>query len=722
MSVKKVLVLAGCLLIAAAVMVACEPKPTPTPTEVVPTEEPMAIPFLEEFNNSPHADAIAEAFVHWDNADPAEVPVACAQCHTSAGYLDYLGADGSAAGTVEAAVKAPAGTLKCETCHNAAATALTSVTFPSGKTVSGLGPEARCLVCHQGRESKVSVDKALEGKEADTPSADIRFRNIHYFVAGVTLYGMQAEGGYQYDGKMYDAKNDHVLGIDTCVACHNQHTLEVKVELCAECHGVSDVEQLKNVREPSSAMDYDGDGNVEEGMYYEIEGLQNTLFAAIKEYATTVSGAGILYNPNAYPYWFLDANNDGAADTNAEGAPVAYNAWTPRLVKAAYNYQLSVKDPGAFAHGNKYIVQLLYDSIEDLNAKLGTIDMSAMHRDDAGHFAGNTMAFRDWDETGVVPYACVKCHTATGLPTFIKNGGTTVVSPTGTTLTTSVGSMPPSNGFQCTTCHDAANWPGRYTVASVVMPSGKTVSFGGKDDKGAWVADDANLCLSCHMGRESTTSMNNYLRGKEEDVANKSINFKNIHYFGAGATIFGNDAQGAYQYAERTYQGMTPHPVNKCNACHEVHALEPKLDTCAVCHGGVTDPEAIRMPTNTVDYDGDGNVTEGMYGEIETLSAALYAQLRIYAETKAGVPIAYNPHAYPYFFADANNDGVGDVNEQGAGVRYASWTPRLLKAAFNYQYVQKDPGGFVHNPKYVIQILIDSIADLGGDVTAYTRP
>ncbi len=45
-----------------------------------------------------------------------------------------------------------------------------------------------------------------------------------------------------------------------------------------------------------------------------------------------------------------------------------------------------------------------------------------------------------------------------------------------------------------------------------------------------------------------------------------------------------------------------------------------------------------------------------------------------------------------------------------------------MKAAFNYQYVQKDPGAFVHNPKYVLQFMYDSIADLGGDVKGMTRP
>jgi hypothetical protein len=51
----------------------------------------------------------------------------------------------------------------------------------------------------------------------------------------------------------------------------------------------------------------------------------------------------------------------------------AYPNWTARLLKAAYNYQVSIKDPGAFAHGNKYIVQLLYDSIEDLGGDVSKL-------------------------------------------------------------------------------------------------------------------------------------------------------------------------------------------------------------------------------------------------------------------------------------------------------------------------------------------------------------
>lgn len=721
MSLKKFLIVLGVLIVFGAIVAACGgTKTASTEAATTATEETPAVPvpetpYLADWQSGAHANVSDEPFRHWDDAtaNPDGVPTTCAKCHTTNGYQDFLGVDGSAAGKVDAAVPAnQAQGIQCVACHNVGTISKTTVVFPSGVEIKA-GDDTRCMECHQGRESKVSVDQFIasfgDNLDPDKTPAPIKddkgndvklgFRNVHYYAAAATLYGGMVHGGYEYDGKTYDSKNTHVEGYDSCTGCHDPHTLKVKVEQCATCHeGVATVDDLKNIRMVSSAKDYDGDGNVEEGMYYEIQGLQEILMAQIQKYAKDTAGAEIKYDAATYPY-FMGA--DGKAYAN----------WTPRLLKAAYNYQVSIKDPGAFAHGNKYIVQLLYDSIQDLGG-----DVSKLARTDAGHFAGDTMPFRDWDLNAdgspnyVVPFACAKCHTAQGLPTFIKDGGTTVVTSNGTTSTTGLQNMPSSNGFMCVTCHDETNFPNRYSVSSVVFPSGKTVSFGGKDADGNWVADDANLCIVCHQGRESTTSMNNALKGFDPDTVDPKIRFKNIHYFAAGATIFGGDVQGAYQYAGKDYVGQNMHAdpngkMNKCTDCHDVHALEPKVDACQVCHN-TTDPTKIRR--SDIDYDGDGDVTEGIKGEVDTLAEALYAQMQAYAEANGG-PIEYKAEAYPYFFG-------------ADGKQYATWTPKLVEAAFNYQYVQKDPGAFVHNPKYIIQILIDSIESLGGDVSKYTRP
>lgn len=690
------------------------PAPAPCPTPVAGPEAP----FQALWEVSPHNDAASEAFVHWDEEEDKAVPTSCATCHSSTGFQDFLGADGSEAGVVDA--PAPIGTtVNCTACHNDATANLSSVSFLSGVTINNLGPEARCMVCHQGRATKVTVDDLIAKFEATDADAVVEpivdgetttrfgFINVHYYAAAITLYGTEVKGGYEYDGKAYDAKFDHVEGYATCVGCHNPHSLEVKVDECALCHeGVATVEDLKAIRMISSAPDYDGDGDVAEGMAGEIEGMQASLYAGIVAYAADNIGTGVVYDSASHPYWFTDADADGTADM-ADDAKVAYTTWTPRLLKAAYNYQVSLKDPGAFAHGNKYIVQLLFDSLEDLNTALSSpIEMGAMHRDDAGHFAGNTEPFRHWDgEEGNVPGSCAKCHAATGLPQFITEG---------VNITNKA-----SNGFLCSTCHDDANFPATYAVDEVTFPSGAQVTFG----EGA----PSNLCLACHQGRESTTSVNRALGDSELDTPSEANRFRNVHYFAAGATLFGTEVKGIYEYEGQTYLGRFMHEgnLNTCTSCHDPHVLAPNLEACAGCHQ-TDDPGAIRL-NSTGDYDGDGDVTEGLKGEVDTYAEKLLAAIQAYSTGIAEVGIVYDSHAYPYWFIDADGDGEADVNAEGAATGYNAWTPRLLKAAYNYQYSQKDPGAYVHNGLYVMQALYDSIADLKTRVPAIdnagmTRP
>lgn len=336
----------------------------------------------------------------------AAIPANCATCHSTNGYLDYLGADGSDAGTTDK-VAPIGGVVNCNACHAPEAASLTTVTFPSGVEVQGMGDSTRCMICHQGRASTVQVNAAIERAGlTDKPneiSADLRFVNIHYYAAAATIYGTEAKGGYEYPGKAYQVRYNHVPGFNTCAGCHDPHTLEVKVEACATCHeDVEEVEDLHDVRMQGSLVDYDGDGSIREGIKGEIEGLQEMLLQAIQAYATNITKTPIVYNPSAYPYFLLDANGNGTADADETAG---YNAYTPKLLQAAYNLQVSYKDPGGYAHNASYHIELLFDSIESLNAELGdaAIPLGQANRNDSGHFDTTAEAWRHWMKMGWFP-------------------------------------------------------------------------------------------------------------------------------------------------------------------------------------------------------------------------------------------------------------------------------------------------------------------------------
>ena len=57
-----------------------------------------------------------------------------------------------------------------------------------------------------------------------------------------------------------------------------------------------------------------------------------------------------------------------------------------------------------------------------------------------GHFDRNAEAFHDWDKVKEVPAVCARCHSANGLPEYIKEGKNTPAPHV-------------KNGFACTNCH-----------------------------------------------------------------------------------------------------------------------------------------------------------------------------------------------------------------------------------------------------------------------------
>jgi hypothetical protein len=721
------------------------------------------------WSTSAHADKEAEAFKHWD-AD-GSIPTDCAKCHSTPGYRDYIGADGSASNVVNS--PAPLGTtIECEACHADPERGIvydhTAVTFPSGVEVKELGPEALCMECHQGRESTVSVNRAIASAsltDDDAPSSKLSFINVHYYASAATQFGTLVKGGYQYAGKSYDARFAHIPGYNACQVCHNPHSLEVDLEACQTCHtGITDP---KNIRYLGSLVDYDGDGNISEGIYYEIETLNGILYDAIRNYARDVLGKPVAYDEAVYPYFFNDKNGNGSVDSDEAEFANAYSSFSARLLRAAYNFQVAMKDPNSFAHGGKYVIELLYDSIEDLNSKLeggtaaafsraqGSIRTQAgrtnrplprkgfeadaalprdsfersgsnvasghgdLRRTDEGHFDGSAEAWRHWDADGEVEFDCARCHSAQGLPYLLANGENDVP-------------LPISNGLLCSTCHTTP--PHTRFAGPVKFPSGAVKDLG----------DSSNLCMTCHQGREAKATVD-----KAISSGPGPYGFTNIHYYAAAASYFGHEVQGGYEFAGKNYAGRNVYTNHSgmftdCVECHfstksfnrkqddsddMFHKAEPSKEDCVLCHGQDiaqphpgSDPnlfefEGIR-PAQTPDYDADGNTRESLESELDGLEAALYAQIQAYANN-IGAPVAYNAQAYPYFFNDLNGNGVADPNEAIYPNAY-KFTAPLLRAAYNYQFSLKEPCGYIHNPLYMAQLLVDSIGHLGGKVNKYT--
>ncbi len=320
---------------------------------------------------SPHGNYNSPSFTYWN--EQGQVPESCAMCHSETGFLDFLGVGGSTVGVVD-----HPGTINtvigCASCHTAEAHALDAVTFPSGVEVAGLGSSATCMVCHQGRQSSDHVEARVAGKAEDEVSADLAFVNIHYAASAATMLGAEARPGYQYAGRSYAGRFMHVPGADTCVACHEPHSTQVESDGCLACH--RGVESLRDIR--SQHQDFAGTGDRSGGIHAEIVALHGQLLDAIRLYAAEVAGTPIAY-VGRFPYFFADPTGTGTLPTELATRDNRYQNWTPRLLKAAYNYQVVAKDPGGYVHNPRYMLQILHDSLENL-AEAVTLDISRIRR------------------------------------------------------------------------------------------------------------------------------------------------------------------------------------------------------------------------------------------------------------------------------------------------------------------------------------------------------
>jgi formate-dependent nitrite reductase cytochrome c552 subunit len=224
------------------------------------------------------------------------------------------------------------------------------------------------VTCHQGRASGAQVTAAVSDRPDDVPDAELSFVNPHYNIAAATNLGGYGALGYQYPGKTYSGRFSHAKPVSSCLSCHNPHSLAIDEKVCLTCHETGVPADIR-----ISRQSYDGSGDTSKGISADIRANSDRLMAMISGYAAQVAQKPIVYDGAHHPYFFADANGDGLVD-QVDGEAVVYDAWTPRLLEAAYNWKFVNADPGVHVHNAHYALELLYDSAEDLSGPLN-VDM-----------------------------------------------------------------------------------------------------------------------------------------------------------------------------------------------------------------------------------------------------------------------------------------------------------------------------------------------------------
>jgi hypothetical protein len=238
------------------------------------------------------------------------------------------------------------------------------------------------------------------------------------------------------------------------------------------------------------------------------------------------------------------------------------------------------------------------------------------------------------------------------------------------------------------------------------------------------------VCLFCHQARESGLTVYDRIKSflnpytNPDQVINPAgFSFVNPHYLDGGAVLWSKNAwEYFFNNAPQTYSnGIQKHQEKNCTGCHMSeanadnteggHTWIPRIETCqtSTCHGPVAD--FFSIPASD-DYDGDGQI-KTVFEEIGTITAGGASGTGLFGQVIAALNakgIYYNPDSYPYFFTST-------------GGQFRAWTTHTLSAGFNLSFLYKAGNAvYVHNAKYAVQILQDSLRALGVTPTGARPP
>lgn len=296
---------------------------------------------------------------------------------------------------------------------------------------------------------------------------------------------------------------------------------------------------------------------------------------------------------------------------------------------------------------------------------------------------------------------CQRCHTNEGFVEFVKTGK---VDETGFVTDPSQPS--------CFTCHDP-HGTGNFSLRvsePVVLANGEQFS-GGK----------GNLCAACHQSRSDAGAVVVVME------ASKVSSRFGPHYGPQGDLFAGTNA---YEFPGKTYAN-SPHTeiiTDSCVSCHktlpekrfslspgvaghsfniegEVHE-QPVLNTagCLGCH-----PD-IKQATGNLVFDKKATEDYDLDGKIEPFQLEVRGLLDKFLNSEG---TGYLQTIDPAFY---------DKNGRWQNVKEGERTVEQMAALFNYVFFVEDRSLGIHNPKYAIQILYDTIDSLDPSFNVSYRP
>lgn len=355
----------------------------------------------------------------------------------------------------------------------------------------------------------------------------------------------------------------------------------------------------------------------------------------------------------------------------------------------------------------------------------------------SGHADFEAEPFRHWDGEEYIPSSCARCHSKSGYIDFAADG---TVSDTAR-----IGSV-----ISCAVCHDKSKStlrnPGAITADYSYVSSGvtyATVTYGYPDLEGS------NICMGCHLGRQSGDSISDLQLTSSLTMTN--ISFINSHYLAAGGVVF---TVTGYEFSGLSYTNVSYYEHDKigsseaadtgsngpCIGCHmsspDTHLFLPVTTdstgtvteitstVCAVCHTG-----GFALTTDILNEE-----KKGLLNALEKIEDLL-----------EGIGI-YFFEAHPYFyntstFADTKtscSENVGVKNWLNGGTTSCTGTydpvtgggctckgnkdgtaggsfsieqtgKNNMGAAFNLNLLKHDPGAYAHNRVYAKKLIYDSI-------------